>query len=338
VTTSVREIEASLSNQLLHLILMPTEACNFRCTYCYETFQLKRMQPEIVRGIKSLLSRRAPDLSHLSLAWFGGEPLLALDIMEDILLHVQGLRRRAPGMKLSSDITTNAYFLNRRTFERLLALGVTGYQISFDGPREWHDRKRVLADGSGTFDRIWNHLGAMQEVPDDFSVLVRIHVDAENHQAVPEFIDQFASAFGKDPRFKLFIRTLDRYGGPNDHCLPVLQGERGRAIVAGLRQYASDKGVAIFSTQGIAICYAAKPNSFLVRADGRLNKCTVALDDPGNTVGRLREDGRAEVDSALVNDWMRGFYSGDEESLRCPMKGFADRALRGLEAQPAPGA
>jgi uncharacterized protein len=193
----------------------------------------------------------------------------------------------------------------------------------------------VLADGSGTFDRIWNHLCAMREVTADFSVLVRIHVDAENHEAVPEFIDQFASTFDRDPRFKLFIRTLDRYGGPNDHCLPVLQGEQGRAIVARLRQYARDKGAAIFSADGFAICYAAKPNSFLVRADGRLNKCTIALDDPRNMVGRLREDGRAEVDSALVNPWIRGLFSGEEEALRCPMKGFADRALTGLETQPA---
>jgi sulfatase maturation enzyme AslB (radical SAM superfamily) len=37
------------------------------------------------------------------------------------------------------------------------------YQISFDGPREWHDRKRVLANGERTYDRIWSHLCQMKE-------------------------------------------------------------------------------------------------------------------------------------------------------------------------------
>ena len=27
----------------LNLIILPTEACNFRCTYCYETFENKKM-------------------------------------------------------------------------------------------------------------------------------------------------------------------------------------------------------------------------------------------------------------------------------------------------------
>jgi uncharacterized protein len=282
------------------------------------------MRPDVIRGVKNLLSRRADGLKHLNVSWFGGEPLLARDLMEEILLHVQELRTRTASMTFASDVTTNAFFLSRPAFERLLELGVTVYQISFDGPREWHDRKRILANGSGTFDRVWNNVCAMRDVTGDFSVLVRVHVDAENHEAVPEFIDQFAATFGKDPRFKLFLRTLARYGGPNDGCLSVLEGERGRSIVTRLRQYAAEKGLAPFIPDGHTICYASKGNSFLVRADGRLNKCTIALDNPQNTVGRLREDGRAEVDSPLVREWMRGLFSGDEATLACPMKGLSD--------------
>ena len=74
---SLREIQTCLDNRELHLILLPTEACNFRCVYCYESFRLKRMEPWVVEGIKRLLSRRAPDLRALSISWFGGEPPLA---------------------------------------------------------------------------------------------------------------------------------------------------------------------------------------------------------------------------------------------------------------------
>src|SRR5436853_5308192 len=39
----------------LDLIILPTEACNFRCTYCYETFENKKMPRPVVTGIKSLI-------------------------------------------------------------------------------------------------------------------------------------------------------------------------------------------------------------------------------------------------------------------------------------------
>ena len=40
-------LQSSLTPSLLHLILLPTEACNFRCTYCYEDFRLGRMEPVV---------------------------------------------------------------------------------------------------------------------------------------------------------------------------------------------------------------------------------------------------------------------------------------------------
>jgi wyosine [tRNA(Phe)-imidazoG37] synthetase (radical SAM superfamily) len=34
------------SNRLLDLTLLPIEQCNFRCTYCYETFADGKMKPD----------------------------------------------------------------------------------------------------------------------------------------------------------------------------------------------------------------------------------------------------------------------------------------------------
>jgi len=39
------------------------------------------------------------------------------------------------------------------------------------------------------------------------------------------------------------------------------------------------------------ICYASKANSLVIRADGRIAKCTVALNDERNHIGDLKPDG-----------------------------------------------
>jgi uncharacterized protein len=320
------------------LILMPTEACNFRCTYCYEDFKLKRMAPDVVRGVKNLLGARAAELTQLDIAWFGGEPLLARDVIEDVMQHVLALQREHPRLRVRSDITTNAWHLTRPVFERLLELGVVRYQISFDGPREHHDRKRMLASGGGTFDRVWENVCALRKSPGDFRIIVRIHADRDNVDLLRGFLDECRTAFAGDPRFEVFLRNLSRLGGPNDAALNVFEHAEDAIAMRALEHYARDRDLAQHDVKAsAAICYASKANSFLVRADGRLNKCTQALEHPANQVGRIREDGTLEITSERVLAWMRGLRSANPLELMCPMIGFADPAQVAPRAMSAAG-
>jgi uncharacterized protein len=282
------------------------------------------MPPEIVQGIRSLISRRAPGLERLTLSWFGGEPLLARDIIEEVMAHAQNLRESNCRLQIASDATTNGFLLTRSVAERLIDLGVSRYQISFDGPREWHDRKRVRYGGRGTFDTIWSNLLDLRRLERDYTITIRVHVDRENAVSIPSFIDSCAEVFGGDDRFEIFIRGLSRFGGPNDATLPVWDGNEGQPTFERLRAYARSRGMKTMELPvRDAICYAAQPSSFVVRSDGRLNKCTIALSHPNNQVGRLLEDGTMQVDSGKVLAWMRGFFSGEASELKCPMKGFA---------------
>ena len=317
-------------NRSLQLIVLPTEACNFRCVYCYESFQYKRMEEWVVRGIKSLITRRAGRLDRLLLSWFGGEPLLARDIIEEVLGHTHAVARTQERLEVRSEITTNGYLLTPPVFARLVSLGVAEYQISLDGPKHVHDRKRVLAGGRGTFDRIWENLLAMRESPYAFQVIVRLHADRENVAFLPSFLREYAAELGGDSRYELYLRPIGRFGGPNDHLLPILEDEEVDGVVGGLKAEASRLGLRQFDvSRDSDVCYAARANSFVVRANGRLNKCTLALEHPANQVGHIEEDGSLRIDSGMIAPWLRGLFSGDREELACPMMGLAEP--RGME-------
>lgn len=322
--------------QELHLILLPTEACNFRCVYCYEEFKYKRMDPWVVSGVKNLMTRRAPELRRLVLSWFGGEPLLAQGIILDIQGHARALASIRPAMSVTADMTTNGFVLSPAALERLVEAGVHTYQISFDGPREWHDRKRVLHGGKGTFDVIWANLLAARSSKLDFTITIRLHVDRSNLGAAPRFIDDCAEAFGADPRFEIFIRELSRLGGPNDSSLEIFDRDEGPRAIADLRDRARGRGLRLLDPEYKAegVCYAARANSFVVRANGRIGKCTVALEHPNNQVGVIREDGTLDLVAPKIAMWMRGFKSNVAEELECPMEGYADHAPA-LSVEPA---
>ena len=71
---------------------------------------------------------------------------------------------------------------------------------------------------------------------------------------------------------------------------------------------------------GIPKCYAASLNSFVIRADGSIAKCTVAFNDPRNKIGYITSSGKLKIESDKFSWWVRGNLSGDKDQLICPFK------------------
>ena len=329
---------ALLSNRLLHLVLLPTEQCNFRCVYCYEDFLAGQMPRAVVESIKALMARRITRIDLLSLDWFGGEPLLAWPVIQEIQSFAGELVRDHPEVRLLGSMVTNGSLLTRRRFDRLLELGVRSFQISLDGTRETHDAMRRRLGGGGSFTTIWRNLLAIRRSPETFSVMLRIHVTRDNLQALDKLLDLLAHELAGDRRFPVMFKAIRRFGGPNDAELPILPAEQEDEVLGRLVARAIELGLNeeqdIFAKPGILPgCYAAALSSYVVRSNGELAKCTVALDHPNNRIGTLQPDGTVAIDSPKMVGWLRGALSGDQGRMQCPMKGWADEVPR-READP----
>jgi len=317
------QVSEYVTHRRLELILLATERCNFRCTYCYEQFDHGRMEPAVVEGVKRLLSARSGELDVLRLAWFGGEPLLARGVIRDVMGHARALCRSHPQLQFYSDMATNGWLLTRGVFDELVDLGVATFQVTFDGPREWHDRRRLRIDGKGSFHRIWANLQSIHQSDREALIQVRVHVDGENYTDIPRFLEHFETEFGRDNRFILFIRPVSRLGGCGDDQLDFLDTDSDAGPIADLRRKADRCGLSQIGDEQLSpICYAAKANTLVIRADGRVNKCTVALERPENQVGRIDARGKLALDQELMRTWIRGVISGDDEALSCPMNDF----------------
>jgi len=314
---------ASLRNDRLELRLLPTEQCNFRCTYCYETFEHKKMRPGVVAGIKALISRRAPSLTELHIDWFGGEPMLAPDIVGDICRHARA-QAAAHGFAYTGGMTTNGYFLDEAGFRHCLDHGVNDIQISFDGDRALHDKSRVLGSGAGTFDRIWSNVMAMKSVKDDFAVLLRLHYTAENYRQVAEFGRKVHDTLGDDPRFRLFFKGILPLGGANDAAITRLTPKQDAEI---RRLLWNESGYPLNDISVGKVCYAAMANSLVVRSTGRLAKCTVALSSDYNDIGEITEDGDIVIDQPKFQRWIAPVVEGNWAVVGCPVEWVARQAM-----------
>ncbi|MDE2197308.1 MAG: radical SAM protein [Gammaproteobacteria bacterium] len=312
----------ALSSRSFELSINPTEHCNFRCTYCYEDFAIGRMRPEIVGGIKKLLARKVPGLRHLRLSWFGGEPLLAASICLDIAGYAMQLCT-SHGAQLSGGITTNGSLLDTALAAKLVALNHTQFQISLDGDQPYHDTVRLRADKSGSFDAIMGRLLALRDTDLKFKILLRLHVSGNNQESLRSLLRKLNALFPGDRRFEIGFHPLNDLGSPNKgQYLPVTHQDYA-AIVRELRQELPGglSGYDMVSANGesVHVCYASKPNALFIRADGRIGKCTVALSEGYNNIGRLDSEGQVQISERLMHKWTVGLRTLDPDDLRCPL-------------------
>lgn len=330
---SFGQVAEALDPGFLKLILLPTERCNFRCVYCYEDFSKGQMPRPVIDGVKALLDHRGSGLRKLEISWFGGEPLLAKSVIYELSTHAAALHTRFPGITYSANMTTNGYLLDLSTAEALVSLGVTWYQISLDGPKEVHDRTRVKANGSGSFEQIWSNLLALRDSSLPLFVQLRIHFSPDTVHLLDPLIGAINREFADDSRFSVYFKSVERLGGAGDGATRLfserLLEQAKRYLDAKL---ANPAQAVSLTAAGPYICYASKPNSLVVRSNGEIAKCTVALYDERNRLGVLRPDGTLSVDQDKLQTWMGGFRTMDERELGCPysqmnekVKGVRDR-------------
>ncbi|HET9623658.1 MAG TPA: radical SAM protein [Kofleriaceae bacterium] len=334
------------------LIIMPTGRCNFRCTYCYETFEQGRMSEASADALSKAIDRIAGAQERFSLGFFGGEPLMCPDLV--LRFSRQAFRRLADrGMPYTAGVTTNAHYLTPELFEQLLDAGVSSYQITIDGDRELHDRQRVTVKGGPTFDRIVGHLRHMAASKDDFHCIVRCNSRREDRVRVMSLFEGDELRFLRgDSRFVVDLHTIWASDGKevtdvsddaacgSGAARPLDIYFYNRELEAhGLRTTAYRNTTAPLSIA----CYAGKPNWFVVGPDLTLYKCTVAFDREDNRVGKVLADGSFAIDEAKHELWTGSNAQTDTSCgtchLRVPCSGIAcplTRFTEGHKACPDP--
>src|SRR5512133_2238538 len=167
------------------LLVVPSFGCNLACTYCYQdTFDpagAGLMPPEVIDAFFAYVDRHhAAERPRPFVTLFGGEPLRDTPAHHDrVGRFLAGARRR----RLEVAAVTNGHDL--AAFLPALAEGpVKEVQVTLDGPREVHDRRRPHANGAGTFDRIVRGVEGL--VAAGVPVNLRVVADRENLEALPE--------------------------------------------------------------------------------------------------------------------------------------------------------
>lgn len=283
---------------------MPTESCNFRCPYCYEDHSVAPMRREILNRIQEYIAAQAPHFRTVNISWFGGEPTLCKGTVLETNQLVQSLQSQY-NFRFRSTMTTNGYLLNAEDFREYFAAGITHYQITLDG---WdHDKTRPHVSGKGTLQTILDNLTAIASLPaEEYPFCISLRWNFLDGNMDFTWYDYMKDLFGVDERFLMVAVPVGDWGGETVKALPLPRRESQKELVATHKVYVDKLGMhwknqkkSLFSN----VCYASYPYGFVFRANGKIEKCTVALNRQENQVGYVDPEKGVVLDNKTNRMW-----------------------------------
>ncbi|MCR4771992.1 MAG: radical SAM protein [Oscillospiraceae bacterium] len=299
------------------LTICPTMGCNFDCPYCFENHKRGVMTPEVQDDVVSFAGRMldAFGANKLSVTWFGGEPLLAAEVIEKLSERLIALAGEK-GAEYRADIITNGYLLTEKTVDILEKCLVSTAQVTLDGLGGVHDATRHLAGGGPTFERITHNLRTLR-LP--FRVIIRHNVhegNSDQSEPLRELAEKLAEESGND---------IDYYASPvsgNDAAekrgsdVRLLCGSPSGEL--GIRSDALRfrPGSAHYCGSGVLSCIG-------IDERGRLHKCWEDADKPEHSFGSAsRWDPRDPIATADSPDkltvWLNAALPADDaECMGC---------------------
>ena len=277
-TLRSRYLQSQSNRDTLAVTIMPTDACNFNCFYCFQDKKSIHMSSDTANALVNFIDSKLSGVKTLKVTWFGGEPLLAINLIQSLSHSLRQLAKKHSCV-YEAFIITNGYLLNDSYIQILSQCQIRTVQISLDGDKSTHDSRRFLTNGEHSFNVILRNLKALLER--DFNVSCRINLDRSNLHSIPNILSTLSHFLGSlksklTLSFALILpfAHLDKWD--SNLCLSI---EDFSACVSNFSDCMAELGFNIpdlypfYPTPKNTFCAAVWHNSFLIRPDGSIGKC-----------------------------------------------------------------
>lgn len=282
--------QSKYSNDFLGLTIATTLQCNFRCPYCYEEHLDSYFNPEKEEQLKKFIFNNLEGKKHLSITWYGGEPLLQKNMIDRTSKEII---KFCDEKKITYDFSmiSNGYLLTKEVAKILVDENkINSVQITLDGGPDTHNMTRYLRNGQGTFDKILENIN---EIADIINVTIRVNVSQENvadvHKLIPILIER-----GLNKKVGLYFSPVTKHEGTcqsvSESCLVTEEFSKWET---GLIDYADKLGFEMGrrypANLGGAVCTAVNNNTFVIDSEGDLFKCWNEVGKKDQRIGSLTE-------------------------------------------------
>ena len=278
--TILRRSESSiLDNTTLYYVIQPSAQCQLGCEYCGQNHKNIKLNPIIEDKVIDRIEHKLQNSNYkeLSIAWFGGEPMVAFSVMKSITEKLLKLCKTYD-CNYSSKIVTNGLSVDENKFDILVnELEVRTIEITLDGTAEYHDNRRFTKNGSPTFERIFQNLitiaNSNENLAKKVTITVRCNVDKRNGSSVTNLIKLLRQNNLHD-KISFYCAPIHSWG--NDaHKLSFSHQEFADLEIDWLYEMISlDFEVNLMPALKPIVCMTVEKDSEVIDAYGNIFSCT----------------------------------------------------------------
>ncbi|MBQ3444680.1 MAG: radical SAM protein [Selenomonadaceae bacterium] len=314
-----RYLQSQSNHDTLAVTIMPTDYCNFNCFYCFQDKKSIHMSSDTANALVNFIDSNLSGVKTLKVTWFGGEPLLALNLIQSLSDSLFQLAKRH-SCDYDAFIITNGYLLTDSSIQILRQCQIQAVQISLDGDERTHDSRRFLPHGGHSFNVILRNLKALLEK--DFNVSCRINLDRSNLHSIPNLLDTLSRFLGSLKRkltlsFDLILPIAHLNKWDSNLCLTM---EEFSYCVFKFSTYMIELEFNIpdlypfYPTPKNTFCAAVRQNSFLICPDGSIGKCFDCYQSIGDVFRGIAHDSTTK---ANLSPWLDFNPLDDPECKNC---------------------
>lgn len=272
------------NSKSLDLTIAPTLECNFGCTYCYEKgVRYNTMNSEVKTNTIDFISNNLQGVSNLNICWYGGEPLLKIELIDELTEKIKELCK--DDISYNAMMVTNGYLLTPEIAKKLNDMNIKNIQITLDGNRKIHDSRRFLINKEGTFDTIIKNIDECKEL---LNITIRINVDKTNFENTYELLEILKEK-NIAQKVSFYIAQVDNINNScsNTTCLSDIEFSESevlfykKAFEMGIYKFNFPKNITSF-------CGAVTLNSYVIDPKGNLYKCWNTIGNEKYKIGNVK--------------------------------------------------
>ena len=298
--------------------ILPTTVCNARCVYCFEEGRRQEtMKPETAEQVvRYIRETRRPE--EIDIQWFGGEPLVAVPVIDAICA---GLRKEK--IPFAAMMVTNGSLITDAVADRMRdEWNIRTVQVSMDGNEADYTARKRYVRGGAVYRDVLRNIRRLAER--EIRVIVRCNVDEENLPGIREFLGDLDAAVPDKRSVDVHLSLLNQVRASDREAEVWKQAAEARQLVKEYGFAAGDRWSRLRDLRNF-FCMADL-GSVVLTPDGSVYACESCTEESrvGSLVSAAENPGARErfLQAGQVPERCRGcaFLPECTANTFCPIR------------------